>query len=726
MPWHRALASGLVVLVGVLGILMTHHPMILSGLQRVQVSLIDTRFNNYVLEHAYRWSIGARNHTEFWNPPFFYPARNVAAYSDLLLSVAPVYMIFRACGLPPDTAMQLWMMTLSALNYVLAYRFLGRRFGLAPPAASVAAFLFAFGAPRINQLGHPQLIPQFFSLVTIDALGRLFASAQDPPAVGKRALLWLAAMLGVVTQLYAGFYLGWFLILALGIAAIVALLGHRLRPVFLATLRRDAFLIAAAGLAGALLLWPLLSHYLAAGREFGPRYYMTVRQFLPEWKSLFYLGPDNWLWGWWVGPDPQPIHLREDEKRIGIGMATTLAAALGLYGNRDRPAVRLLAGVAFGLVIATITVPQDLVQGACLAILLLAVASVYRQPRRSFAIELFVLGLVLTFLKVNFFPTEGLVGAGLFTLLLILADLYQSREEPRRCLVLATLALGFSLWLYPVAALAYGAALGVLVGCLGAVVGMAPRARVGLIALAVLVLFVTVTTYEQRPTVLIVGGLAPLALVVAGPARRVLPPRGRIGMLIVAMLVTLLYRGDDTAWSLLRYWVPGASALHAVARVGLMLLILWSIGLGLFIQGLLARGRSLAALVVGLVCLLEQGVTTPSFDRDEHHRAVAALAERIDRRDVAFFYSTYRTRATPWKYHLDAMWAGLESGVPTINGYSGNFPRRWRPLTDPNVEVECDVICLESALRRWLGEHGVEPKRVGWVGGPAEWRDVPP
>ena len=200
------------------------------------------------------------------------------------------------------------MIALSGLNYVLAYHILGRRFGLAAPAAAVAAFLFAFGAPRINQLGHPQLLPQFLSLVTIDALFGLFAVADSLTPAWKRALLWLAAMLGVVTQLYAGFYLGWFLMLALGIAGLVALLGYRLRGVFLTTLRRDALIITATGIAGGLLLWPLLAHYLDAAREFGPRYFPTVRQFLPDGKALFYLGPDNWLWGWSVGPDPQPVH----------------------------------------------------------------------------------------------------------------------------------------------------------------------------------------------------------------------------------------------------------------------------------------------------------------------------------------------------------------------------------------------------------------------------------
>ena len=51
----------------------------------------------------------------------------------------------------------------------------------------------------------------------------------------------------------------------LGIAGVVALLGYRLRGVFLTTLRRDVFFIAATGLTGGLLLWPLLAASFFAG-----------------------------------------------------------------------------------------------------------------------------------------------------------------------------------------------------------------------------------------------------------------------------------------------------------------------------------------------------------------------------------------------------------------------------------------------------------------------------
>jgi hypothetical protein len=43
---------------------------------------------------------------------------------------------------------------------------------------------------------------------------------------------------------------------------------------------------------------------------------------------------------------------------------------------------------------------------------------------------------------------------------------------------------------------------------------------------------------------------------------------------------------------------------------------------------------------------------------------------------------------------VEAMWVGLEAGVPVVNGYSGNFPPGY---PDPTVIPTPDV------LRRWSG-----------------------
>src|ERR1700678_2044596 len=81
--------------IGALGVLMVHCPMILSGFWRIQTDLGDTRLINYLLEHGYRWATQRPGHLEFWNPPFFYPEKNAAAYSDVLLTVGPPYWFCR-------------------------------------------------------------------------------------------------------------------------------------------------------------------------------------------------------------------------------------------------------------------------------------------------------------------------------------------------------------------------------------------------------------------------------------------------------------------------------------------------------------------------------------------------------------------------------------------------------------------------------------------------------
>jgi hypothetical protein len=136
--------------------------MILSGFDLIQTDPGDTRFNNYILEHGYCWIIGDNAHRNFWNPQIIFPATNTTAYQDIILGAAPICWLFRAFTLPYDTSFQLWMMTVCALNFFLTFLLLRRGFGLSIIASCGGAYVFAFGGIRISQLGHQQLLPQFY------------------------------------------------------------------------------------------------------------------------------------------------------------------------------------------------------------------------------------------------------------------------------------------------------------------------------------------------------------------------------------------------------------------------------------------------------------------------------------------------------------------------------------------------------------------------------------
>jgi hypothetical protein len=158
-----------------------------------------------------------------------------------------------------------------------------------------------------------------------------------------------------------------------------------------------------------------------------------------------------------------------------------------------------------------------------------------------------------------------------------------------------------------------------------------------------------------------------------------------------------------------------------VSRAGLMMLIAWGVGVSLLLDTLLAGRRPWAALCVGVAVLVEQGITTESYDKVDNRTSVSSLAARVGGDTGAFFYSPHDAPRRWPKAHLDAMWAGLEADKPTLNGYSGMTPVGWRDLEDCTVNGPADIVRLRDALSVWRREHGGTVGVVRWLGGPEGW-----
>ena len=349
---------GLVIAVGVVGVMMMHHPMIGSGFRRIQTDLGDTRLIHYMLEHGYLWAQRDARHLEFWSPPFFYPVKNAAAYSDVLLSVGPVYWITRALGASPDVSFGLWMIAMSALNYAAGLLLFKKGLGFGTPAAVAGASLVAFGAPRVNQLNHQQLLPFFFPLLALFAISRLFA---ERPVEGKaRWGYWLLATSAMVAQLYAAVYPAWLLLAALAISAIAATAMPSCRQRMFAVFWRDSWAIAVSCGVALFMLQPFLAHYLPAAREVQTEYLPEMRALHPSIGSWLDMGPRSWIWGWASHPGwAHGLDFLEDEHLLGIGLLTTIACATGLYLGRSRPLCILAAATAGFLWLATTYMPGD-------------------------------------------------------------------------------------------------------------------------------------------------------------------------------------------------------------------------------------------------------------------------------------------------------------------------------------------------------------------------------
>jgi hypothetical protein len=703
--------AALFVGIGVLGVVMVHHPMIFSGFRRIQTTLSDSRLNHYLLEYGYRSLCREPGRWSFWNPPFFYPAPNAIAYSDTLLSVGPVYWLWRTLGASPDLSFGLWMLSMSALNYAAGLLVFGRGLRFGVPAAATAASLVAFGAPRVNQMDRQQLLPCFYLLLAVYAVARLVRDREI--GAWTRAGYWLLAMAGTVAQLYSGVYLGWLFIVGMGSAAVAALALRSCRWAMLQMLWRDWWAIVAAGLAGALLMQPFLSHYLQAAHEVGPRYLPEVRIMHPGFWSWLDMGGGSWLWGWLAERGPFRGVAYAHEHHLGIGFVTPVACALGLYLGWDRPVCRLAALVAFWLWLATTFVPGNTIAMVAAAVAGYCAASLFYEIEhpRPRAIGLAVVVGLLWLVR---FPNPYEEALGLTVIILCMVEMVRVEGNALHWCVPAIAILALSLKLFALTVIVI-AATPVAAIALGVIyVFRSRRWMVGVGSLAFVVLWSALITYAGREALVdtLVMASGSLALGALRPWR---PPAWLLlRTLVIALGVLVLFYATDSLWIRYSDRIPGAVAIRAVGRVVFVLLIPAALGLACAVTWLEQRRFTALAWIVGLVCLAEQGVTTTTFDAAANRATIASVASRIDPGRAAFYYHPCAERP-PLYYHLDAMWASLDRDVPTINGYSGHAPRDWIDFFNVDVDVFFRGE-LEEVLSAWEEGRGLSPDHIQWIG----------
>jgi hypothetical protein len=505
---------------------MAFHPMILSGLARMETDPGDARHLNYMLEHGFQWLRSNPGHADFWSPPFFFPEKNTSAYSETLLGVLPFYVPWRIAGFLPDTSLQLWTLTVSLLNFGAVYLLLTRLLGQGSLGSCLGAFLFSFGSPRIAQSGHQQLLAHFFTISAIASLAALFGPEGERTARWKRTA-WVALFAAsLVAQFYACFYLAWMLMFALSIACVATLFIRKARRRAVALISRCWPAISVCAVISALAIAPMVRHYSQALAVVGYRSFDAAAKMLPDPQAWLDLGPRNWLYGrFWARSQFGEMPF-EGEKRLGVGLVTMLTVGYGLFVERNRTGVRVL-----------------LVTSAAV--------------------------IVLTTMFAN----------------------------------------GFTLWS-------------------------------------------------------VVFGL-----------------------------------------------VPGAGAIRAVARIGLVMLLPASIGLAFAFEHLSRLLSRAVLLPLAAFVIVEQGQTVPSYDKKGVRAEVEQVVRRVPEGCEAFFLVVPENQKMAWQTHLDAMWAGIAKGVPTVNGYSSNFPPRW-DLLDDQIHGPGDEIRIRESLRRWLISHGHDPART--------------
>ena len=250
--------------------------------------------------------------------------------------------------------------------------------------------------------------------------------------------------------------------------------------------------------------------------------------------------------------------------------------------------------------------------------------------------------------------------------------------------------------------------------CAGGVLCSRAADRGGAATLGLWLATTTLLSVESRPWIFWQAALGAVFGWAASADRRFRPdPRVVLTIVAVALPIVILLYGKNSLWLAVCGYIPGSAAIRTPARVILVLLVPAALGLAFLVERL-DRGRwGAVAWCLALACLAEQTGTTETYDRDASRRRIAEVARQIDRRADSFYYRAVGDDEFFYYVHLNAMWAAIEVGVPTINGISGCFPTGWWNLGWADLPGRQTT---EEALQEWCDHHGLRRSDVQRVG----------
>jgi hypothetical protein len=174
---------------------------------------------------------------------------------------------------------------------------------------------------------------------------------------------------------------------------------------------------------------------------------------------------------------------------------------------------------------------------------------------------------------------------------------------------------------------------------------------------------------------------------------------------------------DHSAWRIVFTFFPGGKSIRAVSRYVIVLALPMSIVFAFLIQHALSRilryqqltkRVSLSIALFGLIGfgLFEQMAVGGGFSVSAENSYLERLSKKLPD-GCQSFYLTVAPQAmrNQFEYQIDAMMVSQMRGVPTTNGYSGQFPQDWYPAL-----WELKTTGYEENMRRWIERHGLAGK----------------
>ena len=153
---------------------------------------------------------------------------------------------------------------------------------------------------------------------------------------------------------------------------------------------------------------------------------------------------------------------------------------------------------------------------------------------------------------------------------------------------------------------------------------------------------------------------------------------------IVSVLFMLVIVVDELGHSFWRFlWIAFPPIRSITVPFRIMIVISWLLIYVILIQIQSFKRKTFLALAISSLLLLDfWRPTMARWDSNEFIRVEAIpIASALKNNSCdAFFINPAKDDPAPWLTQVDAMALGMVSNIPTVNGYSGNWPNGW-PIT---------------------------------------------
>jgi hypothetical protein len=219
--------------------------------------------------------------THWWNAPAFFPSTGVMAFSENLLSLAPITAPLLALTSTPVIAYNVAFVLSYVLSGLAAY-VLGLALTARHDAALVAAVAFGFAPYRLSHANHLQLLSSYWMPIALAAL-HLYIRSSRMRAAAVFSAAWL------MQALASGYYLFF-------LSLIVVLWLGWFAPGRLS--RRALTILGVWWFAAAALLAPLFLGYRAVHEQYGlKRSEVEIEYYSADIAGVLSASRDSLLWG---------------------------------------------------------------------------------------------------------------------------------------------------------------------------------------------------------------------------------------------------------------------------------------------------------------------------------------------------------------------------------------------------------------------------------------------